>query len=977
MNNTRDQELEKLLDESDRIVKVITKNINYKYYVDEKNSYLIESENELSDNFQSEMTLGNLTFPTVKNFLYYFLPLDVDECKRMQTMNVNDLEIFYNNSNERIKAAKYLEIYIEAIRSVCAYDESFKNLLKSTGTNKIIYRGKGDMIASSVENYDSYNMYGLALTTVRDELFHQDIQNQRIEMSENDDFVKLYMARCALEDALYSGGDLEKFIDKSLEEIITIADYKKILHDYDYERIKSSFNDKYKLFEIKNPNIIIHMLRKNYYFMNRETMNDLNRNLLFDIFINYILKKKYNLPKDLFEKAKNEEFCDLDESKKTFLIDNLEKLRNQKSLPKKVQNIYNKKAKSENKRLKLFKNSIQEYEDLVEQSKTYLKAMEDVEKNSLEENSENPIYMKYFKNTFQARENLKNYEIIIKYSTVPVTFEGSDEISEFNNLNLIFNRDFTTTDRNGTILEYKSIYHFFVHKYILFCLERFNKGLKQDDMYNEVYSKIFKFSNNPIGLNKILIDSENINFRNLNMRNLKDAYIIKFSDKRMKRILLKTGNKDLLCVCDNELFGSGKLFRKYDKIYFNGENISGKTLMRFRRRYLELGETADVDENEALIEWSNSRLSGLLRVIKILSPKFLSVHKVKCILNIFYRNCGYNSRNSNLDRILRDNLDKFFIDNYSETIKKGNEEKTIEEIFKPSKDIISSFINSQIENLMRVKEETKKDISTILEEYAKDVSTPFLDRNVKENEVFKTFSFGSDTAFDSSIINVLMLLCANVYEYRNQTKHANINIYTLTTDDVYDSCLILIGKNIVKDKVKHYFSKSINSVLNLKYTGEFDEVKKHILEEMVKIGNGADLDLAQAFMKCFYFIKENHNNSILINRIGYFEKILQKNNLMIKKPRDTYIELLSQKEDDGKKKSELSANAKEFRPAPQTNYRDILDQREIDEIDERDEREIIEENENLAVVEEENKNVKGNLYDYNPDIDFNDLNDYY
>ena len=544
----------------------------------------------LSNNYLQDLLIDGVIWKSVTHYIY-------SNIIRTQTLHIKNLKIddfiqqyyyLYSEEYRRILRSALKTSLLHRIKT----NIDLKELLLNTGLSRLIYLSN-DPDLGMKQNEEGIlfgnNIYGQVLEQIRHEILEEDKMSKKLqkEKERNDNIYKAYLAKQAVEYALFEGKDLNEYLNLDLDQIIDKYGRQKIIRkSISYDNFINA--DLYKrenfsalLHFVIHPESLILTVKKE----NMRTFKDRQiykrRKVIFNTYVDYMLKIHFpNLNSDEYELAKNQQF---------------DKLSSQdlQNLEIKVQELF------ENDQ---FDTDLQK-EIEIKTSDIYIPTKNNIE---LAEAYEITYDIEHPEIDVQFNSSLQNENIYI----------STDIQTEYFKLSPIYEKIF--------ILDGKK-YPTIVHYYLVQLLTIYKK-INLTESYN-LLIKIYLDANLRFpSIDEIFQTYVNVKsqlYEDFLKENCYKALEIKFQDRNLQDILIVTGNAKLVWAdYSDDILGIGPNKK--------GKNYVGKKLEMIRQEVNKQRETENIEmvteqnidkllrDNSILRSWLQMRVTDICRTVYIM-----------------------------------------------------------------------------------------------------------------------------------------------------------------------------------------------------------------------------------------------------------------------------------------------------------------------------------------------------------------------
>lgn len=488
----------------------------------------------LSNNFQHEMFIDGKKWFSVTNYVYTnCLNTSINQTLIANTKPKEVQKIFNKLYNEEIQNVIKRSVNT-GINAKFYNNTELQELLLETGNRPIIYVDNDKLLGNGNGQGQGKNLYGVYLMQKRHELLinYKEDKEKSDEKKLHDLVYNTYVAQSLL-TKLYkqNASDLSEYENKSAEEIVEQMPSSNIDRDVIIKMYnKGSLPDVKR--DLYNSQNIIAQIRKKHSKNIRSIGLSKCKNILFNLYVDYIISQAYpELSKKSYDKAKRQQFSEVNIQEKIEMQNNVMKLYENGMLAPEIVNLY---------------------EDIIKE--IYIPSKEEITlyENIVITNNEDPI----IKDTIYTSSTGEPVYIYIKdFPQMDPKYKKYLALSTYN-MEVPFKV-------SGYV--FQSIHHFIMFSLINYKLKDMEKSY--DYIKGKDFGEISK--NYHMITNKRYAD---------NLKgNAKIALDKKFSNKGLADMLLLTGDSYLI----NEDFNNPILGVGNDK---KGQNFTGVYLMELRQK---------------------------------------------------------------------------------------------------------------------------------------------------------------------------------------------------------------------------------------------------------------------------------------------------------------------------------------------------------------------------------------------------------
>lgn len=721
----------------------------------------------LSNNYTHFMQIDGKEWRNVTSYAYANILTNAMSIQEVRLLkNVKDVKTTFH----RLYQEEIDNVTKKAIET--ALEVKFENVnlaekLLATGNSPIFYVSSNELLGTGSKN-DGQNVYGQYLMQTRHMLrvsFRKKKEDEaKFEKDQN--MYDIYLADIGLTKAIRDGNDLKEFMNKSPSEIIELigrSGLEKLAPDRNtvLELIHKKYITNYLLDAMDNPEILVPMIRKNEIRKLRLRKIKERKEIIFDMYADYLLSKHFNeINREQYNKAKEQQFQQMS---------------------------WNQKSDLENRLYDLF------------------------EKGMLSERLSNSIDERLAYHHIPSEEDVEEAEHIQINVENKSTFVDSAYVSEKGKPILVYPSDFAELDPeyreyvsfspisltgmlNISGKNFPTVSHYIIARLIAHIPTQ--KGGGGFGVIDKAYPQILVNPNGPVeGLQSFISpDLATIKYDNLRDENYrinlekyaKKGLDKKFEDRIFQDILLMTGNAKLVYndFSDNILGVGGRHDKKI--------NFVGNYLMTLRNKfvYMRKDETLIQLHSEDISsifnvdpfmkEWLNMRVKDMCKVLILVKNYLYAKDKIDnklnpafatAVLDKVYQPCSQIFGATNLITVEAPQYFRMMIRNYPGFNQVGNE--TIEVIWKRIAVIIYYLIK-------HIKESNIQNIRTILGRIELLVS-----KNVKCIDIVPD-------DYDNCIVSALLNLLRGLVEFNKQFSY-NTDV---TDRDVKTAASIILNADV-------------------------------------------------------------------------------------------------------------------------------------------------------------------------------------
>ena len=273
----------------------------------------------LSNNYPYSMEINKKSWKSVTNYVYANIlrtPIYKLALRDEKVRNVKKAfsELYLQEDKDIIKQA--LEKSLEnKFNQDTEISKKMKEILINTGNSPLIYVSN-DVILGTGPRNNGYNLYGNYLMQIRHNLLTS--YNQLKKNEEKSKFEELYynsyLSEKALQHSIRDGNDLIEFFGKTHTEILNIVGRELIF------KISPTKENVIELYEknlldpiikdaINSPDLLVQYVRKNELRNLRLRQKIKQREIIFDMYADYLIEKNYPEIREIdYVKAKEQQF---------------------------------------------------------------------------------------------------------------------------------------------------------------------------------------------------------------------------------------------------------------------------------------------------------------------------------------------------------------------------------------------------------------------------------------------------------------------------------------------------------------------------------------------------------------------------------------------------------------------------------------------------------------------------------------------
>jgi len=190
--------------------------------------------------------------------------------------------------------------------------------LVATGNAPIFYNSYSTFLGVGKDGKGA-NIYGIALMQARHilKMTFRDEKQKLIKLEKDNTIYEVYVAEKGLVDAIRNGNNLKEFLEKSPTEIIDRLGREKLEKKMPTRDVILKLAHKNKISKtiqdyIKHPEILVPCIRKNEMRKLRLQQINQKKEILFDMYADYLIKKNFpTIRVDQYAKAKEQQFATL------------------------------------------------------------------------------------------------------------------------------------------------------------------------------------------------------------------------------------------------------------------------------------------------------------------------------------------------------------------------------------------------------------------------------------------------------------------------------------------------------------------------------------------------------------------------------------------------------------------------------------------------------------------------------------------
>jgi predicted NAD-dependent protein-ADP-ribosyltransferase YbiA (DUF1768 family) len=585
----------------------------------------------LSNDYRFFIRIDDEEWSSVTGYAYANIlntPLYKQTVRKTNIKSIRDTfnQLYNKEKNETVKMA------IERALKVKFSNEKLAQLLISTGNAPIIYVSGNPFMGVGIDG-SGMNEYGKSLEQIRHVLrvAFKEEKRERDKAQKDQELYDTYLANKGLLTLMQEGIDIKEFMGKSASEIVNTIGREKL--------VRISPKRDFILLTIHKgglPNIVkysnnidsmIMQIRKNEIRKLRTRKIKKRKEIVFDMYADYLLKKNFDLEPEQYAKAKAQQFNSLG-------------LQQKSELENKLFDFYEKGMLSERLSTNIdeaLSAIIIPTEDEVEETENIVISFSDRPKANDEPyipTNGNPVLV------YAAVFDGMKKDLVPYVDFSPISLTGMLNIDDY---------------------MYPTVTHYIVVKLIASLPTDGGKQLG----IKSAYSAILSDSESPVtGIASFVDPNEAYNrYEQLSLLhiskalkyNSKIALDAKFQNRVMQDILLSTGDSKLLWNDRNEpILGVGSKGNK-------GENFVGNYLMDLRRsiRSERKGEQIDkittkdieqiVNSDIFVKNWLEMRIRDVCKVLVIMKnylevqfKKEVTLNKefTERVLDIVYQPCS-------------------------------------------------------------------------------------------------------------------------------------------------------------------------------------------------------------------------------------------------------------------------------------------------------------------------------------------------
>jgi predicted NAD-dependent protein-ADP-ribosyltransferase YbiA (DUF1768 family) len=268
----------------------------------------------LSNNYRHFMKLDNKEWRTVTNYIYANILItqmhqeEVRLIKKTKDIKPTFQRLYQVEIDDVVRKS------IEKALKVKFENKDLAEKLLATGNAPIFYVSQNKLLGIGPKN-DGQNLYGKYLVQAR-HILRVSFKKQKKELqkSEHDQIVyDTYIAQHGLTDAIRKGNDLKEFVNKTPSEIIERLGRAKLEKSAPrrvviLEMVHKKYVSKDFLVAVEYPETMVLVIRKNEMRKLRLRKIKERKEIIFDMYTDYLLEKYYpELDADNYVKAKEQQ----------------------------------------------------------------------------------------------------------------------------------------------------------------------------------------------------------------------------------------------------------------------------------------------------------------------------------------------------------------------------------------------------------------------------------------------------------------------------------------------------------------------------------------------------------------------------------------------------------------------------------------------------------------------------------------------
>lgn len=283
----------------------------------------------LSNNYTHFMRIDDNEWRNVTSYIYGNI-LKIPTSKQIIRLIKNTKEIL--PEFRKLYQAEIDDIKKNAIEKALKIkfeNEKLSKMLIDTDNAPIFYVSQNKLLGVGPNN-DGQNLYGKYLMQIR-HILRVASKNKKDEIAraEKDQLIyDIYLAEKGLIEAIQAGDDLKKYINKTPAEIVDHLGRNKLMklapeRDFILENVHKGYFKNISSI-VEHPDTMVLEIRKKYMRILRVNKLKERKNILFDMYADYLLQKHYpDLEPDKYAKAKEQQFNDMGWQQKNDLEDRL------------------------------------------------------------------------------------------------------------------------------------------------------------------------------------------------------------------------------------------------------------------------------------------------------------------------------------------------------------------------------------------------------------------------------------------------------------------------------------------------------------------------------------------------------------------------------------------------------------------------------------------------------------------------------
>jgi predicted NAD-dependent protein-ADP-ribosyltransferase YbiA (DUF1768 family) len=275
---------------------------------------------KLSNNFEYQMFINNEPWNTVSQYIYTNMT-NVLYGSKIKNSKTNSIYYEFQKYKKKTEDDIISQALTKALE-VKFKDPKMMELLVSTQNSEILYISDNDFLGTGNKN-KGFNKFGKVLMYIRDEYIRKETEEKELRDKE-ESLYKTYIAYYVLEKLIEEEGDILKYRDMSLDEIINSYSQEKLTKSIPSKQVVLDLI-KYEEGERKfytillnkgslNPNILIYQVRKDKLRGITIGRKISVKEKIFNLYIDYFIEKNY--PNVDHEKLKKQKINSMDWRKK-------------------------------------------------------------------------------------------------------------------------------------------------------------------------------------------------------------------------------------------------------------------------------------------------------------------------------------------------------------------------------------------------------------------------------------------------------------------------------------------------------------------------------------------------------------------------------------------------------------------------------------------------------------------------------------